>query len=189
MPHKFDPEHMDALVSRQRELDVDLYRIISRIPISTHDVVADLGCGPGFFAVPLGKIVFNGKVHALDIQQEMLDATQERLQRARLTNVETALAKENSIPLEDDSLDGVFAAFMVHEADDPKNLMGECFRTLKRGGWLALLEWQKREMDEGPPLDDRIDQQDMRSLALKAGFRETPSHGLNDKHYMLVMYK
>ena len=189
MPHKFDPDQMDVLVSRQRELDLDVHRIMSLIPIFPYHTVADLGCGPGFFTVPLGKTVIFGKVHALDVQQEMLDATQERLRGVRLTNVETALSEEDRIPLEDESVDGVFAAFMVHEVDDPKGLLGECFRALTKGGWLALLEWHKRKMDDGPPLKERIDEPDMRSLALDAGFQLTRSHELNDKHYMVVVRK
>lgn len=189
MPHKFDPERMDTLVSPARERDIDLYRIMSLIPISQHDVVADVGCGPGFFTVPLGKAVFHGKVHALDVQQEMLDAAQERLKSVRLTNVEATLSEENSVPLEDESMDGVFAAFMIHEVENSKVLLTDFFRSLRPGGWLALLEWHKREMECGPPLEERIDEPDLRSIAIDAGFRLTTSRGLNDKHYMLVMRK
>ena len=189
MPHKFDTEQMDVLVSHERERDVDLFRIMSLIPISPHNVVADVGCGPGFFTVPLGKAVFHGKVHALDVQQEMLDAAMERLKGVRLSNVEATLSEENSIPLDDESLDGVFAAFMIHEVEDSKALLTDCLRSLRKGGWLALLEWYKHEMEDGPPLEDRIDEPDLRSIAIDAGFRLTASHGLNEKHYMLVMRK
>ena len=189
MPHKFDPKQMDVLVSPQRELDLDVHRIMSLIPIFPYHVVADLGCGPGFFTVPLGKIVFYGKVHALDVQQEMLDAVQERLNGVRLTNVETTLSKDDSVPLDDESVDGVFAAFVVHEAENSMGMLAESFRCLRDGGWIALLEWYKREMDEGPPLDERIDEPELSAMAIEAGFRLTRSHGLNDKQYMLVMRK
>ena len=190
MPHKFDPSNKGLLVSTQRQQSIDVHRVLSLIPLHAYHVVADIGCGPGFFAIPLGKYVFHGKVFALDVQQEMLDATKEELERIHLTNVELVLSEEGSLPLEDSSLDGAFAAFVIHEADDPKGLLGETMRCLRRkGGWLALLEWHKREMDEGPPVEDRIDEDDLRDMAEDAGFRLSARHIINDKQYMLVMAK
>ena len=40
----------------------DTHRLISVIPILPHDHVADIGCGSGYFTVPLGKFLFDGKV-------------------------------------------------------------------------------------------------------------------------------
>ena len=189
MPHKFDPADKDVLLSPQRQQDLDALRVISLLPIMPYHVVGDVGCGPGYFAIPLGKHVYDGKVYAIDVQQEMLDAAKEGLDRIHLTNVEPLLTKEDKLPLEDDSLDGAFAAFVAHEADDTKVMLGEILRCLRKGGWLALLEWYKRKMDEGPPLKDRIDQPELLKMAEKAGFRFTSAHALNSSQYMLLMRK
>ncbi len=187
MPHKFDPINKHLLVSADRQMQLDTHRVLSLIPILRYHAVADVGCGPGYFTLPLAKYLFDGRVHALDIQQEMLDAVRKELERARLTNVETTLTEENRLPLEDDSLDGAFLAFSIHEADDPRNMLAEAGRCLRPDGWLALLEWHKRETDGGPPVEDRIDEADLREMAVEAGFRPTNRHSLNDDQYMLVM--
>ena len=189
MPSKFDPNNMDVLVSSERHQWLDPQRVISLIPILRYHKVADIGCGPGYFTIPMGKHVFDGKIYALDIQQEMLDATQKALDKVHLGNVEVMIAPEDKLPLEDDSLDGAFASFVVHEAEDPVRMLDETKRCLLAGGWLALLEWHKREMDEGPPLEDRIDEADLLEMAQKSGFRFTSRHSLNDKQYMLLMRK
>ena len=189
MPNKFNPECMDALLSAERERELDMFRIMSLIPISPHNIIADVGCGPGFFTIPLGKAVFHGKVHALDVQRKMLNTVKKRLKDIRLTNVKTGLSKENSVPLKNESVDGVFSAFMIHEIEDSAVLIKDFLRVLKNGGWLALLEWYKRSTEGGPPVKDRIDSVNLLSIATDAGFRLTTSHRLNDKHYMLVMRK
>ena len=189
MPRVFDPARIEVLLAPKRRELLDQDRVISMIPLRPYHTVVDIGCGPGYFAIPLGKSVFDGKVYAVDIQQEMLDATKQELERVRLTNVEPVLSPEESIPLEDDSLDGAFSAFVVHEADDPRQMLNETLRCLRRGGWLALLEWHKRKMDEGPPVKERIDEAALREMALKVGFRFTSRHGLNENQYMLLMRK
>ena len=187
MARKFDPNKKDVLVSPQRQRRLDTYLVTAFIPISPYHVVADVGCGPGYFTVPIAKHVFYGKVFALDVQQEMLDAAKKEVDRVHLTNVELVLSQEDKLPLEDDSLDGAFTAFVVHEAETPKVLLEEIRRCLRKSGWLALLEWQKRETEDGPPLKERIDEGELREMAEGIGFRFSARHSLNDSQYMLLM--
>ncbi len=185
----FDPDIKEVLLSSDRQRSLDVFRVTSLIPIFPHHVIADIGCGPGFFTVPLAKHVFDGEIYAIDVQQEMLDAAKEGLERIRLTNVELILSKDDRLPLDDDSLDGALAAFVVHEAENPKSLLEDTRRCLRRGGWIALLEWNKREMEEGPPLEDRIYELDLYEMAYETGFRSLGRYTLNDNQYMLVMRK
>ena len=185
----FDPDKKEVLLSTDRQRSLDVFRVTSLIPIFPHHVIADIGCGPGFFTVPLAKHVFDGKIYAIDVQQEMLDAAKEGLERIRLTNVELILSKDERLPLDDDSLDGALAAFVMHETEDPKSLLEDTRQCLRRGGWIALLEWHKREMEEGPPLEDRIDEPDLYEMAYETGFRSLGRYTLNDNQYILVMRK
>ena len=189
MPHKFDPTKKELLLSSQRRRDLDPQRVISLLPIMPYHIVADIGCGPGYFTVPLGKHVYDGRIYALDIQQEMLDAVRNETSIVHLTNVDLILNEESKLPLENDSLDGVLAAFVAHEFDDPDVMLVEALRCLHKGGWIALLEWYKRDMEEGPPQEDRIDQPELRGLAQKIGFRYTSVHHLNPNQYMILMQK
>ena len=189
MTRKFDPSNKSALTSTQRQQSLDAFRVISLIPLRSYHVIADVGCGPGYFAIPLGKHVFDGKVFALDVQQEMLDATKEELDRVHLTNVDLVLSKENKLTLDDDSLDGALLAFVLHEADSPNDLLKEVRRCLRKGGWLALLEWNKRDGEEGPPLEERIDEPEMSEIARETELQFTARHNLNENQYMLLMRK
>ena len=189
MPVKFDPAQKELLLSSQRRQDLDPLRLISLIPIQPYHQVADIGCGPGFFTIPLAKYLFDGKVYALDVQEEMLDAARDAVRSIHLTNVEVKLSEENKLPLEDDSLDGAVMAFVLQEARSPKALLEEAMRCLRKSAWLVILEWQKRQMDEGPPLKQRIDEGKMRTMTEKAGFRLGAQRNINGKQYMTLVRK
>lgn len=186
---KFDPINNNVLVSRERRQLLDPSRLISLLPIMSHHWVADIGCGPGYFSIPFAKYLFDGKLFALDIQKEMLDATQEALKAARLTNTELILSKETKIPIEDEVLDGAITSFVLQEASRPSVLLKEAKRCLKKSGWLIILEWHKREMDEGPPLSQRISEDELRKMTDKLGFRFRALRNLNSSQYMMLVRK
>jgi len=186
---KFDPNNNDSLVSRERRQVLDPLRLISLLPIMSHHWVADIGCGPGYFSVPFAKYLFDGKLFALDVQKKMLDATEKALKEARLTNTELMLSKETKIPIEDEVLDGAVASFVLQEASRPSVLLKEAKRCLKKSGWLIILEWHKREMDEGPPLSQRISEGELRKMTDKLGFRFRALRNLNSSQYMMLVRK
>ena len=186
---KFDPKNKDVLLSAERRRSLDTHRLLSVLPMFAHHWVADIGCGPGYFTVPIAKYLFDGKVFALDIQTEMLDATRGALEKLHLTNVDIMRSKETKLPLEDESLDGALLSFVLQEATNPKALLKDTRRCLKKSGWLAILEWHKREMDDGPPVEQRIDESEMRALTEELGYRMTSRRDLNGDQYMVLVRK
>ena len=189
MPENFDPETKRALLTIGRRDSIDTIRLLSLIPVLPHHVVADVGCGEGYFTVALAKYLFDGKVFALDGRKELLNATQEALKAAQLTNVEVTESRAKKLPIEDEALDGVLLAFVLHAAGDPKRLIKETYRCLRKGGWSAILEWRNKETAEGPPLDHRIGSDEMASLVEGAGFRISSRRDVTSAHYLLVVRK
>ena len=169
--------------------ELDPYRIMSMIPLLPYQVIAVVGCGGSKFTIALGKYVFSGKVHALDSNKGALDAVDEERKRVHLNNIELGELKGDKLPLDDDSTDGVFAAFSLHNAENTNDILSDAFRCLRKGGWLAVLEWHRKRTKDGPPVRDRLDEPKLIDTAKKIGFRLTSTHNLNDQHYMLVMRK
>jgi ubiquinone/menaquinone biosynthesis C-methylase UbiE len=183
---KFNVDNMQVLVSPDRRQAIDTDALLSGLPITLSDVVADVGCGPGFLTLPLARYLAEGRVHALDIQQEMLDAVQKSLEAEGLTNVEVAISTENRLPLEDQTLDGAILAFVLQEAYHTDALLHEVHRCLKDDGWLAVLEWHKRDMDYGPPVARRIDPDTMDTKLRILGFKPPERRELNVDQYLMV---
>ncbi|MDA0988454.1 MAG: class I SAM-dependent methyltransferase [Chloroflexi bacterium] len=186
---KLNPDKMDTLLALKRHETLDQERVISMIPLRPYHVVADIGCGPGYFAIPLAKYISQGKLYAMDTKEEMLEACRQRLSEVHLNNIEVLHCSPKKLPLDNDILDGAFMAFVLHEIKDKKSVLAEVERSLQKGGWLAVIEWYKQAMDEGPPLEDRVSEEEARELGENAGLRFVSQRDLNGKNYLMQFRK
>lgn len=189
MPHKFNPARIELLLSEERRILLDPERIISLLPLESGHIVADIGCGPGFFTIPLARRLPRGKVYAIDIQEEMLEALRARMATAGVKNVEVRLSGELALPLENESVDGAFLALVLHEAQNKLAFLERVRDVLRPRGWLAIIEWHKREMEEGPPLSERLSEAQVLRLTKRAGFAPIKRLPLNEKHYFIFSIK
>ncbi|MCH7620672.1 MAG: class I SAM-dependent methyltransferase [Chloroflexi bacterium] len=180
-------EFIQQLLSPQRDGTLDMLSILSFSEISHRDRVAEIGCGPGYFTPRLAKALMDGKLYALDTDEEMLDACRQQVTAAHLGNVEVEKCGEFDFPLEEGSLDGVFLAFVVHESPDQPRFLQSIRRLLKPRGWVTVLNWHRRESENGPPLERRIDPEAMQQMVREAGFRYRNWRDLNGEQYMMTL--
>ena len=180
---------LDALLSTSREKQSNPYEIIIQLPIDPHHQVADVGCGPGFFSIPLAKYLAFGKLYAVDTDESMLEILRDRVEAARLCNVEIMKSGEVEIPIPAASVDGLLLAFVIHQAKDRAAFLKATAALLKPHGWCCVLEWYQQDTGDGPAVEDRIDSDEMISLALEAGLRFRRRRQVNDGQYMLLLSK
>lgn len=180
-------EFIQLLLSPDREQAMDSFLILSFSGINLHDTVADIGCGPGFFTLPLAKYLVHGKLYALDIDDEMLTACRQRVSDAHLGNVEILKCAEFEFPLEKSSLDGAFLAFVVQQSPDKPRLLRAVRELLHPRGWCTILEWYRKETEFGPPLERRIDPAALTAMAEDAGFRSPGWRDMTGEQYMMTL--
>ena len=180
-------EAIRQLLSPDRQSSADPLRVFSFTEISYTDKVGDIGCGPGYFTLPLAKALYNGQVYALDIDPEMLAACRERLAQAHLGNVELLQCGEFDFPVEPGSLDGVLLAFVVSHTTDQLRFLQAVRTLLKPRGWCSVLEWRRQETEHGPPLEQRKNPDELEALVTEAGFRYREWRRLNEDQYVLSM--
>jgi ubiquinone/menaquinone biosynthesis C-methylase UbiE len=133
-------KHARWLATPLRRLINDPKRILRGL-IAAGDHAVDLGCGPGFFTVPMAEMVGpQGKVTAVDLQAEMLEMVRKRAERrgvaARIRLHEGTADTVGSI----EPADFVLAFYMVHEVPDEARFLGEVAGLLKPGGRCLLVE-------------------------------------------------
>jgi ubiquinone/menaquinone biosynthesis C-methylase UbiE len=187
MPQKFDIRQRQELLSEQREAMLQPAELLRRLGLSSGDTVADIGCGPGFFTLPAAEIVGDGGVVlAADIQGEMLSAIRSRAAEHGLTNVHVVKTSDKEIPIPDGSCDFVLLAFVLDEVEQRASFLHRAARLLKPGGRLAVLEWEKEQQPDGPPVADRISPEELRADADAAGLYLDEQRELNDQHYICV---
>lgn len=109
--------------------------------VNRGDTVVDLGCGPGYFTIPMARLVGDdGCVIAVDLQQGMLDLLNANAARENLSaRIRPHLSSEDSIGVTEPA-DFVLAFYMVHEVPDAKSFISEIRGFMKPGGRFLLVE-------------------------------------------------
>lgn len=154
---------------REREERTDL--LIERLPLAPDDVVADVGAGTGYFAIPIARRVPDGKVFAVDIQKEMLDIVERRKRNGAPDNIETVLGTITDPNLPSDGVDLILIVDAYHEFSHPYEMGTAMAEALKPGGKVVLIEY--RGEDPGVPIkplhkmSERQAIEEMRAIGLE----------------------
>mgnify|MGYP001339546413 CR=1 FL=1 len=178
---------IQRLLSPDRARRLDTFGILTFSEISFRDVVADIGCGPGFFTIPLAKNLRSGKLYALDLDDQMLDACRDRVDEVRMGNVEVLKCGEYEFPIEPGSLNGVFLGFVIQASADKPKFLNAVRELLKPRGWCTVLEWYRKETEGGPSLERRLDPEELRAMAQEAGLEYRSRRELNNDQYMMTL--
>jgi ubiquinone/menaquinone biosynthesis C-methylase UbiE len=133
-------EHSDWLFSSLRRLINHPRRILKGL-VREGDTAVDLGCGPGFFTLPLAQMVGEtGHVIAVDIQEEMLAKLRARADKAGLASrIQLHHAGANTLGVAG-PVDFALAFWMVHEVPDRERFLRETNGLLREGGRFLLVE-------------------------------------------------
>ncbi|ACB86261.1 class I SAM-dependent methyltransferase [Natranaerobius thermophilus] len=172
MVHKFEPENKEKLDSKERREKLPPKTILKQLGLKKGDIVADIGCGSGFFTIPAGELVGEqGKVFALDISSEMLQTVEDKIATQNLTNIETRLTEEDDLKLSRGSVNFALLSFVLHEAENLHKFIAEVKRILSSEGTLAIIEWRKEPTESGPPLEHRVSWQQTVDILESQGFK------------------
>ena len=126
---------------REEEERTDL--AVAALGLKPGDAVADIGCGTGFFASRMGRIVgAKGVVYGVDIQPEMLDLLARKMKLLRVANVKPVLGAEKDPKLAPASCDLVLMVDVYHEFDFPYEMTRAMIPALKKGGRLVFIEFR-----------------------------------------------
>jgi len=120
-------------------------RIIADSGIRAGMKILEVGCGSGAFTIAAARAAGPaGRVHALDIEEDMLKQFERKLARPEnsdISNIELVNKSAYELPFKDDSLDLVFMVTVFQEIPDKQRALKEIQRVLKPSGMLAISEW------------------------------------------------
>ncbi len=125
---------------RQKEENTEL--AIQNMRLTPNEVVADIGAGSGYYTFRMAKLVPQGKVYAVDIQDEMLTLLNNKKQELKANNVEVVKSSDSSCNLPDGSVDLAILVDVYHELAYPHEMLQSLRKALKKDGKLLLIEYR-----------------------------------------------
>ncbi len=144
--HVMGHQAADWLERTNRDEEEHTGRLVEQLRLKPGDVVADIGCGTGYFSRRLAKrIMPGGRVLGVDIQPEMLELLTNKMAEAGVTNVVPILGTISDPRLPANSVDLALMVDVYHEFDHPFEMMQAITRGLKPGGRVVFVEFRAED--------------------------------------------
>ncbi len=188
----FQPDALEkytaVLEGEHREVVQHRDEIIDAIGLVEGMVVADIGAGTGLSTTEIAsRVGGDGLVFGVDIVPAFLDRIRERAKAELLTNVTVVLGEERVTALEDASVDLAFMCDTYHHIEYPQTYMHSLFRTLRPGGTLVLIDFERIEGEASPAILShvRAGKQTVIAEVSQAGFvLESETELLEHNYYL-----
>lgn len=130
----------------EREEEERLTLLVRSLKLKPGMIVADIGAGSGVISMLMAdRILPDGKVMAVDIQQEMLDRLVVNCKKRGVTNVVPVKGTAKSPKLKPGSVDLIILVDVYHEFEFPYEMTLEMSKSLKPGGRIAWVEYRKED--------------------------------------------
>jgi len=194
-PRLFPPQDMGLLEAPDRDDWNKPEQIMDALGIADGAVVADLGAGGGWLEIRLARRVGpNGIVYAEDIQPQMIEAINRRMQHEGLANVRTVMGTPTD-PQLPSGLDAVLIVNGYREMYDPQipkqilTFLNNVAKSLKPQGRLGVADFLPGGGGPGPAAEDRVNPDTVIRAAERAGFKLQKREVVPPFQFVLVFTK
>lgn len=132
----------DWLERETREQEESISLALENLPITPESVVADIGAGSGYYTFRIAPLVPQGKVFAVEIQDEAIAYINDQAQELGIDNVVTIKGEDASPNLPENSTDLAIMVDVYHELFHPQEMLQDIKAALKPDGKLLLIEYR-----------------------------------------------
>lgn len=193
-PHRKhgNPADLDAYISKMEAPDREGWQkpdeVIRALNIKPGQVICDIGAGPGYFALRLGRAVGEGgAVLAVDVESKILEVLRDRIAQSGLRNVTPVLSLPDDPLLPRGACDLVLIVDTFHHFPDQSAYLRRLAGALRAGGRLANIDFHKKELPVGPPVEHKVSREEFLSKATAAGLRVTAEPTFLPYQYFLIL--
>lgn len=142
------PGGIEWLERSERNTEEHPAQVLEALELHHGQVVVDLGAGSGYFTFRMApEVGETGKVLAVDVQEEMLQALRQRAAAAKVTNVQVVRGTELDPHLPVGAVDLVLMVDVYHELAYPYEVMQRVRESLKPKGRVVFVEYRKEDPD------------------------------------------
>ena len=168
---------------------VNPIQILDQLGLKDNITAADFGSGSGGWTVPLAARLEQGRVYAVDLQEEPLSALMGRAKLQGISNIKKIIAdvEKEILEIRDSCCDLVLMTDLLFQIDNKNDVFREANRVLKTGGKVLVVDWNLNS--PLGPREGKISQGEVKKLAQDSGFRLEKEFKAGDYHYGLVFTK
>ena len=183
-----DPElYLGALEDPKRDAYQKPQEVMGALGLKAGEVIADIGAGSGYFTFRLTHHVGDrGKVYAVDVSPDMIRHINRRIRELKATNVVSILADPDDPLLPHASVNRFFFSDSWHHIDNQTKYLSLIKKMLKASGEMVMIDFHKKELPVGPPIQMKIAREDLIKQIGTNGFRLTKEHTFLPYQYFLV---
>ena len=153
--------------SRPKEENTSL--IVKSMKLKPGMVVADIGAGTGYYTFRIAKLVPQGKVYAVEIQEELIDLLNKRKNETGANHVEVIRGDTLSVNLPENTVDLAILVDVYHELSWPREIIHSIGKSLKPDGKILLVEYRGE--------DPEVRIKPLHKTTIEQLSREMKSHG------------
>lgn len=156
-------------------------------------LVADFGSGSGHWAIALARRVgTGGKVFAVDVLPQALEATRSQAKLAHLYNIETIwgdLEAPGASKLKDNLLHLILLSNLISWVDEVDTVLKEAYRVLMPNGRVVVIERDSSIASSTADSHRSLPRQDAEKLMVQSGFSLEKEFSAGSYHYGLIFRK
>jgi len=167
---------------------VNPIEVLDQLDLRESMIAADFGSGSGGWTIPLAKRLKQGRVWAIDLQDEPLSVLMAKARSQGLSNIKKLISniEKPVMDIRNMSCDWVLMTDLLFETDDDSAIFQEASRILKPGGKILVVDW-KPDASVGPK-EGKMSAEQVEQVA-GTHFILDKKFKAGDYHYALVFTK
>lgn len=146
--------------------------VMKQLQLRSGDVVVDIGAGTGYFTRRFAAAVgAQGKAVGLDIESTMVTHINAEAQKQGIANLSARQVPPHDPQLAPQSVDVVFICDTYHHMQERVAYARLLSQALKPGGRVVIVDFQKRPLPLGPPMEWKLAPEAVTEEFRQAGFQ------------------
>lgn len=187
--HHGNPADLKEYIARLDNPERDEWQrpevVLAALGIARTSVVCDVGAGTGYFALRMAKLA--AQIYAVDVEPQLLSLLRDRVASAGLQNVTPVLGLPHDPLIPAAVCDLILVVNVFHHVPEKAAYLRRLQAALRPGGRVAIIDFHKRELPVGPPVDHKLSREDCLEKVRAAGLHIVTELDSLPYQYFLVL--
>ena len=187
--HHGNPKDLQEYIARLDDPGRDEWQrpdvALAALGITKAHVVCEIGTGTGYFALRLAKLA--AWVYAIDVEPQLLSLLRDRAASAGAQNLTPVLGLPLDPLIPTASCDLILTVNTLHHVPEKAAFLRRLQTSLRPGGRVVIIDFHKRDLPVGPPVDHKFGREECLEQVRAAGLRVVSEYDLLPYQYFLVV--